>query len=290
MKEYQGVITAIITPFDEQGNLDEEALRKLVDFQIENGVAGIVPCGTTGESPTLSHEEHNKVVKIVCDQAKGRVKVIAGSGSNSTKEAIDLTKHAKESGADASLQIAPYYNKPSQEGFYQHFKAISDAVEIPLIVYNIPGRTAKNIETTTMVRIAQLKNVIGIKEASGNICQMMDVIDQTPDDFLVLSGDDNMTLPLIAVGGHGVISVASNLIPDKMVKMVSAALDGKLDEAKKLHYQLMPFFKAEFCDTNPIPIKTMLAMKGMCKESFRLPMCETSTENKQKIKKVLNNL
>ena len=289
MQKFEGVFTALVTPFKKNGAVDEEKLRELVDFQIENGVAGLVPCGTTGESPTLSHEEHNIVVDIVINQAKGRVPVNAGTGSNSTGEALNLTKHAKEAGADAVLLVNPYYNKPTQKGLYEHFKALNDAVDIPMILYNIKGRTGINVETPTMAKLAQLKNIVAVKEASGDINQMMDVINKAPDDFIVLSGDDNMTLPLIGLGGKGVVSVLSNLLPGKMVKMVSSALKGEWDEARKLHYELMPLFKAEFIETNPIPIKAMMAMKGMINEIYRLPMCSLSEENRKKAEQVMKD-
>jgi len=287
---FQGVFTALVTPFNADKSINEEDLKKLVDLNIENGVSGIVPMGTTGESPTLNHDEHIQVIEIVCKHVNKRVPVIAGTGSNSTREALFLTSRAKDLGADASLQVAPYYNKPTQEGFYRHFKAIADEVDLPMIIYNIPGRTGKNIETDTIVRLAEHPNIIGVKEASGSLPQMMDVIYRTPDNFIVLSGDDNLTLPLMAAGGKGVISVASNIIPDRMSAMVRAGLNGNFEEMRKLHYELLPFFKVEFIETNPIPIKTALAMKGMIKEVFRLPMCEMSGENKQKLKIVLKNL
>jgi len=287
---FQGVFTALVTPFNADKSINEEDLKKLIDFNVENGVSGIVPMGTTGESPTLNHDEHIQVIEIVCKHLNKRVPVIAGTGSNSTKEALFMTSRAKDLGADASLQVAPYYNKPTQEGFYLHFKAIADEVDLPMIIYNIPGRTGKNIETDTIVRLAEHPNIIGVKEASGSLPQMMDVIYRTPDDFIVLSGDDNLTLPLMAAGGKGVISVASNIIPDRMSAMVRAGLNGNFEEMRKLHYELLPFFKVEFIETNPIPIKTALAMKGMIKEVFRLPMCEMSAENKKKLKIVLKNL
>jgi len=287
---FQGVFTALVTPFNKDKSINEEDLKKLVDFNIENGVSGIVPMGTTGESPTLNHDEHIQAIEIVCKHVNKRVPVIAGTGSNSTREALFLTSRAKDLGADASLQVAPYYNKPTQEGFYRHFKAIADEVDLPMIIYNIPGRTGKNIETDTIVRLAEHPNIIGVKEASGSLPQMMDVIYRTPDDFIVLSGDDNLTLPLMAAGGKGVISVASNIIPGRMSALVRAGLNGNFEEMRKLHYELLPFFKVEFIETNPIPIKTALAMKGMIKEVFRLPMCEMSGENKKKLKIVLKSL
>ncbi len=287
---FEGVFTAIVTPFTRDGKIDESALRKLVDFQIEKGISGIVPVGTTGESPTLSHEEHHRVIEIVIDQVNGRVPVIAGTGSNCTEEAIRMTEKAKEAGATASLQVAPYYNKPTQEGFYRHFTAIADAVDIPIIVYNIPGRSGKNIENSTMLELAKHKNIVGVKEASGNINQMMDLILNKPDSFVVLSGDDNLTLPLMALGGKGVISVASNIVPDRMAEFVGAALKGEWDTARKLHYELLPLFRAIFIETNPIPIKAALAMKGMIEETYRLPMCEMSEEHRKVLKSVLEKL
>ena len=287
---FEGVLTALVTPFTDSGVVDEKALRDLVDFQIANGVQGIVPCGTTGESPTLSPEEHVRVIQIVIDQARKRVPIVAGTGSNSTEEAIHLTGKAKEAGAEASLQVAPYYNKPTQQGFLRHFTTIAEAVDIPLIIYNIPGRTGKNIENSTMLEMAKHRNIVGVKEASGDIAQMMDLIMRKPAPFIVLSGDDNLVFPVMALGGKGVISVASNLVPRRMVNFVSKALEGKWDEARTLHYQLLPFFKALFYETNPVPVKFGLAMKGMIQEVYRLPMCEMMEENKQRFRSVLREL
>jgi len=287
---FQGVFTALVTPFNEDRSVNKEELKKLIDFNIEKGVSGIVPMGTTGESPTLSHEEHIEIIETVCKYVDKRVPIIAGTGSNSTKEALFMTTRAKELGADASLQVAPYYNKPTQEGFYRHYKKIADEVDLPIIVYNIPGRSGKNIETDTIVRLSSHPNIIGVKEASGSLPQMMDVINGTPDDFVVLSGDDGLTLPLMAAGGKGVISVASNIVPDRMSAMVKAGLNEDFEKMRKLHYELLPLFKVEFIETNPIPIKTALAMKGMIKEIFRLPMCEMYPENKKKLRSVLEDL
>ena len=287
---FKGVFTALITPFEEDGSIDESALERLVEFQIKNKVDGLVPCGTTGESPTLNHEEHKKVVDLVIEFANGRVPVIAGTGSNSTNEALSLTMHAKESGANASLQVVPYYNKPTQEGFYRHFKKIADEIDLPMIIYNIPGRTGANIETSTLMRLANHKNIIGLKEASGSLPQMMDVLAQKPENFCVLSGDDNLTLPLISVGGVGVISVVSNLIPKEMSEFVHYSLDGDLEKARNLHYKLLPLFKAIFIETNPIPIKSAMAMRGLCKEVYRLPLCEMQTQNREKLRMVLEEL
>lgn len=288
---FKGVFTAIVTPFKEDESVDEETLKKLINFNIENDVSGIVPCGTTGESPTLSHEEHDRVIEITVKHVNKRVPVIAGTGSNCTKEAIRLTKHAEEVGADACLLVNPYYNKPTQEGLYRHFKAIADSVEFPCVVYNIKGRTGVNVETSTLIRLVNdCKNIVAVKEASGDLEQIKDVIAQRPEGFSVLSGDDNITFDLIKAGGDGVVSVASNLVPDKMSKMVKLALDGEFKEAEKLNNELMPLFKAEFIETNPIPIKAALAMKGMIKEVYRLPMCELSDRHRKELKKVLMDM
>jgi 4-hydroxy-tetrahydrodipicolinate synthase len=290
----KGTFTALVTPFDENGQIDEEALKNLVNFQIDNDISGLVPCGTTGESPTLSHEEHNKVIDIVIAANEGEVLIIAGTGSNSTEEAIAMTEYAKKAGADYSLQVVPYYNKPTQEGMYKHFWKIAETVDIPLILYNIQGRTGVNMETATLMRLAKHPNIVGVKEASGNLAQMWDVLHQIPEDkeFSVLCGDDALTIPLISIGGHGIISVASNIIPDEIFEMVDNSWDREgqfFQEAIKQHYQLLPLFKALFMETNPIPIKTALAMQGKIKESFRLPMCEMQPENKEKLKKVLTD-
>jgi 4-hydroxy-tetrahydrodipicolinate synthase len=289
--EFRGVFTAIITPFDENGKLDEECLKQLIDFNISNGVCGIVPCGTTGESPTLTHEEHDRVIELTINHVNKRVPVIAGTGSNSTAEAVRLSQQAEAAGADALLVVNPYYNKPTQEGLYRHFKAVANSVRIPIVLYNIKGRTGVNVETSTLMRIVgDCQNVLAVKEASGDLEQMKDVISKRPQGFSVLSGDDGITLDLIKEGGNGVISVASNLVPDKMSKMVSLALEGNFDEASKLNSELDPLFDVEFIETNPIPIKCALSFKGMCKEAYRLPMCELRPENKEKLKQVLTEM
>ena len=286
----EGTYTAIITPFKEDESIDEEALKKLIEYNIENGVSGIVPCGTTGESPTLSHEEHDRVIELTINQVNGRVPVIAGTGSNCTKEAIRLSKKAEEAGADALLLVNPYYNKPTQEGLYRHFKTIAENVRIPCIVYNIKGRSGVNVETETLMRLAKdCKNISGVKEASGNIEQIKEVIAQKPENFCVLSGDDNITMELIKEGGQGVISVASNLVPKKMSEMVGNALKGNLKEAEKQNKELKTLFEAEFIETNPIPIKYLLSLKGMCKEIYRLPMCEMSQEHKKEVEKMIKD-
>ncbi len=286
----EGVYTALVTPFTETGGIDEGALRKLVDFQIEAGISGLVPMGTTGESPTLSHEEHMHAIDIVIKQAKRRVPVIAGTGSNCTDEAIDMTKKAKDLGADASLQVANYESQRGDEGFYRHFMAIADAVDLPMIVYNIPGRCGKNIENPIMLKLAQHPNIIGVKEASGNIAQMMDLIAKKPKNFAVVSGDDNLTFPLVMLGGAGVISVASNIIPKAMEELVRESLKGNTAQAREMHYKLLPLFKNLFIETNPIPIKYALALKGMMKEVYRLPLCPMDDAKKAILKKTLEEL
>jgi len=283
----EGVFTALVTPFSSDGSVDEKKLRELVDFQIEKGISGLVPVGTTGESPTLDHHEHDKVIELVIEQGRGRVPIIAGTGSNSTAEAIRLTKHAKEAGADYSLQVAPYYNKPSQEGFYRHFMAIAEAVDMPIVVYNIPGRSGKNIENSTMLRLAVHPNIVAVKEASGSIPQVMDLCLNKPADFAVLSGDDNLGLPMIACGGRGIISVASNIIPAEMEELVRTANAGNFERARELHYGLMPFFKALFMDTNPVPVKYGCFLKGMMEEVYRLPLCEMSDDDKKIFKETM---
>ena len=288
---FRGVFTAIITPFGKNGEIDESAFRNLIEFQLKNKIDGIVPCGTTGESPTLSDAEAKKIIRLTVEAVNGRAMVIAGTGSNNTHHAIEMTKFAKEAGADGALIVNPYYNKPTQKGLYLHFRAIADAVDIPIVVYNIKGRTAVNVETPTLVRLMNdCRNIVAVKEASGDLNQMKDVIASRKGGFSVLSGDDNMTFSLIKEGGDGVISVASNLVPDRIVAMVHAALDGKTSEAEKLDKNLAELFKACFIETNPIPIKTALAMKGMCHEVFRLPMCTMEDANKEKLREVLEKL
>jgi 4-hydroxy-tetrahydrodipicolinate synthase len=286
----EGVYTALVTPMTANGALDDKALRKLVDAQIEGGVSGLVPVGTTGESPTLDGDECSRVIRIVADQAKGRVPVIAGAGSNSTAEAIHYARDAKDAGATATLQVAPYYNKPTNQGFLGHFRAIAEAVDLPLIVYNIPGRTGKNIDNATMLELAQHRNIVAVKEASGDISQIMDLIARKPATFTVLSGDDNLVFPIMALGGRGVISVASNLVPAQMSRFVGAALKGDWDAARAMHYELLPLFKAIFIETNPIPIKAALAMKGLITESYRLPMCAMAPKNRESLEATLKEM
>jgi 4-hydroxy-tetrahydrodipicolinate synthase len=283
---FRGAIVAIVTPF-KNGKVDEAALRKLVEFQIKNGTDGIVPCGTTGESSTLSHEEHDRVIEVVIDAAKKRVPVIAGTGSNSTAEAIRLTRHAYKAGADGALMVCPYYNRPTQEGLYQHYKAIAEAVPIPIIVYNIPGRTGVNINPDTLARLAKIKNIVGVKEASGSIKQMSDVIHLCGPKFDVLSGDDLFTLPLMAMGGHGVISVISNVAPADMAAMVDAFVAGDLKKARTLHYKMVPLIDILFVETNPTPVKAVLAMMKKISYEVRLPLYKLSDANYEKLKKIV---
>jgi 4-hydroxy-tetrahydrodipicolinate synthase len=287
---FEGVYTALATPFHEDGSIDEDSLRRLVDRQIEDGVQGLVPMGTTGESPTLDHDEHIQVIRMVIEEGKGRVPVIAGTGSNSTREAVELSRRAKDAGVDATLHVAPYYNKPTQEGLYRHYRTIADEVDLPIIVYNIPSRTGRNIENPTMLQLAQHERIVAVKDATGDFKQLMDFIRQKPDSFDVLSGDDNVVLAMIALGARGVISVASNLIPDAMARFVRLALDGKMEKARREHYRLLPLFNGLFIETNPIPIKTAMALKGLMKETFRLPMCPLAPENRAKLVQLLEDL
>ncbi|MCL1818749.1 MAG: 4-hydroxy-tetrahydrodipicolinate synthase [Spirochaetaceae bacterium] len=287
---YHGVYTALITPFNKDGSLDTAALKDFVEFQISEGISGLVPVGTTGESPTVSHDENVAVVQIVVEQAKGRVPVIAGTGSNSTAEAIAMTQRARDIGANGTLQVTPYYNKPSQEGLYRHFTAIADAAGLPMVVYNIAGRTAKNIENPTMLRLAQHPKIVAVKEASGDMAQVMDLCRTKPADFDILSGDDNLGLPIIALGGTGIISVASNIIPRQMETLVKLCREGKMEEARELHYRLLPFFKNLFIDTNPMPVKYAASLLGRCAEVYRLPMCEMNDAHKATMKKSLQEL
>ena len=285
----KGSIVAIVTPFKE-GGIDEAKLKELVEFQIKNGTAGIVPCGTTGESPTLSTAEHERVIEICIKAAKKRVPIIAGTGSNSTEEAVSLTKHAADAGANAALIVSPYYNRPTQKGLYLHFKAIAASVDIPVILYNIAGRTAVNIEPATIAQLAKdCKNVIGVKEASGSLEQMSLVKHLCPDHFLLFSGDDALTLPILSIGGVGVISVVANIIPQAVVQLIDTFNKGDIKKAQALHYKLLPLIKAMFIETNPIPVKTAMGLMGMCSADLRLPLCPLSEENLAKLKKALKD-
>lgn len=289
----RGSIVAIVTPFSSRngkGGVDEKAYRDLIEFHIKNGTSGIVPCGTTGESATLSVEEHERVIELTVQQVKGRIPVIAGTGSNSTAEAVMLTTHAAAAGAGASLQVAPYYNRPTQKGLYEHFKAIADAVAIPIILYNIASRTGVNIEPETMARLASdCRNIAGVKEASGNLEQMARIKLLCPPDFALLSGDDSLTLPVLSIGGTGVISVVANIVPADTSALVAAFEKGNIKKAQDLHYKLLPLIKAMFIETNPIPVKTAMGLLGMCEPALRLPMCPMSAENLDRLKKTLED-
>ncbi len=287
---FKGAFVAIVTPF-KNGKIDEEKLRELIEFQIENGTHGIVPCGTTGESATLSYEEHKKVVQITVEQVKGRVPVIAGSGSNSTREALELTAFAKEAGADAALVITPYYNKPTQEGLYQHYKKLVEETKFPIVIYNVPGRTGCDILPETVASLAsQFKEIIGIKEATGSVRRATEILEKIErEDFSLLSGDDFIVYPLICVGAKGVISVVSNIAPADMAQLVSSALEGDYGRAKALHYKLQPLCRAMFIETNPIPVKTALALMGKIEEELRLPLYKMKDENKNKLKEILKS-
>lgn len=291
--EFKGLYTAIITPFGPQGNLDEEGLRENLTFQLEGKVDGIVVLGTTGETPTLTHEEQERVIDIALEEVKGKALLMVGTGSYSTKQTIAMTRFAQEKKADAALIVTPYYNKPTQEGIFKHFSAICEAVSLPICLYNIQGRTAQNIQTETLERLISLPSIKGVKEASGNIIQMTEVLEkikQQRPDFSVLSGDDILTFPLMALGGDGVISVVSNLIPHPMHQFIQAALEEKWTLAREWHYQLLPLFRAIFLETNPIPIKKAMELWGMAAGSCRLPLCDLSNGNAEKLQQVLSTL
>ncbi len=285
---FSGAIVAIVTPFKE-GKVDESALRELIEFQIANGTDGIVPCGTTGESSTLSHDEHDRVIEITIDAAKKRVPVIAGTGSNSTTEALRLTKHAHEAGADGALMVCPYYNRPTQEGLYQHFKIIAESVPIPIVPYNIPSRTGVNLMPETVARLAKISNIVGIKEASGSLKQMQDVISLCGKKFAVLSGDDFFTFPLLSIGGKGVISVVSNIVPADMAAMIDSFVAGEIKKAEEMHHRLVPLIDSLFIETNPVPVKAALSMMGKISYDVRLPMYKMSDGNYEKLKAVMKN-
>ena len=286
---FSGSIVAIVTPF-RNGKLDERAFGDLIEWQIANGTNGIVPCGTTGESATLTHDEHHRVVRLTVEVAKGRVPVIAGTGSNSTGEAISLTRHAKDAGADGALLITPYYNKPTQEGLYRHYKAVAEAVDMPLVLYNIPGRTGVNMLPATVARLAVMKNIVGIKEGSGSVQQASDIAQTCGDRLTVLSGDDPLTLPMMAVGAKGVITVTANVMPKEMAQLVASFQAGRIDEARRIHFALSALFAALFYETNPIPVKEALGMMGKIDPELRLPMCAMSADNRNQLTRVLKEM
>lgn len=282
-----GAFTALVTPF-KNGKIDEEKYRELIEWQIQEGINGLVPCGTTGESATLSHEEHQSVIRICIEQTKGRVPVVAGAGSNNTQEALGLARFAKQAGADAILLITPYYNKPTQEGLFAHFKVITDEVAIPTVAYNVPGRTGVNILPATIARMyKELPNLIGIKEATANLCQISDMLELCDKDFILLSGDDFTVLPTLAIGGKGVISVASNVAPRQFAQLCAAYFAGDMAKAMQLHYDLAPLCRACFLETNPVPVKTALGMLGKLSPEVRLPLVPLLPANHDKLKEIL---
>ena len=286
---FKGAIIAIVTPF-KNDKVDENRLRELVEFQIDNGINGIVPCGTTGESPTLDNDEHIRVIQICIETSKKRVPIIAGTGSNSTVEAITLTQHAAELGADGALVVTPYYNKPTQKGLYRHFKAVADNSEIPIILYNIEGRTARNIETPTVAKLAQdCPNIIGVKEASGSLEQAKAVHEACGKNFVILSGDDALTLPMMELGGVGVVSVVANIVPADVVKMIDLYNSGDTEGARVIDAKLAPLVTSMFLETNPIPVKTAMNLLEMCSADLRLPLCEMDEENLEKLKTAMSN-
>ena len=285
---FKGSIVAIVTPFKNKA-VDEKALSELIEWHIKEGTNAIVPCGTTGESATLNYEEHYKVIEITVKTVNKRLPVIAGTGANSTDETIMITRKAKEMGADGALLVTPYYNKPTQEGLYRHYKEVAGAVDIPIVLYNVPGRTAVNMLPQTVARLAEIKNIVAIKEATGDMRQVSDIIRLCGDSITVISGDDFTTLPLLLLGGKGVISVSANVAPRDVAGMIKAWEDGNISEAKRLHYKLEPLNQSMFIETNPIPAKTALSMMGKIQEEFRLPLCPMSNENKDKLKNILIN-
>ena len=283
---FTGCGTAMVTPFQADGRLDEATLRRLVRRQIEQGIDFLVPCGTTGESPTLSREEHVRVVAVTVEESAGKVPVLAGAGGYNTREVIELAYECEKAGADGILSVTPYYNKPSQEGLYQHYKAIAGAVPLPMVLYSVQGRTGVNIEPATVARLAEIENIVGVKEASGSISQIANVIHDVPEGFLVLSGDDNMTIPVVALGGHGLISVTSNQIPGEMAKLVAAARAGNLAEARAIQRRAMDLFRINFIETNPIPVKWSMAAMGLLEPVYRLPLVPPSESNKKRIEQI----
>ncbi|MGE0468010.1 MAG: 4-hydroxy-tetrahydrodipicolinate synthase [Nitrospira sp.] len=283
---FTGSLVAIVTPF-RQGKIDERALGELIEWQIAKGTNGIVPCGTTGESATLSHDEHNRVIELTVEIVHRRVPIIAGTGSNSTEEAIALTRHAKQAGVDGALLITPYYNKPTQEGLYRHYKAVAEAVDLPLVLYNIPGRTGVNMLPGTIARLSAIQTIIGVKEGSGSVQQASDIVQMCGNRLTVLAGDDSLTLPMMAVGGKGVITVTANIMPAEMASLVKAFAEGKVEEARRLHFKLSPLFAALFYETNPIPVKEALGLMGKIDPELRLPLCSMAQDTREKLIRIL---
>jgi 4-hydroxy-tetrahydrodipicolinate synthase len=287
---FTGTGTALVTPFRRDGSLDEPTLRALIKRQIDAGIDFLVPCGTTGESPTLTHEEHLRVVEIAVGLAKGRVPVLAGAGGYNTAEVIALARELAEIGADGILSVTPYYNKPTQEGLFQHYRAIAEAITLPIIVYSVQGRTGVNVEPATVRRLAAIENIAGIKEASGNISQMAAILNAVPDNFIVLSGDDAITLPLIALGGRGVISVVSNEVPADMARLTRLALDGDFQGAREIHRRVHPLMEVNFVESNPIPVKAAMAQMGLLEPVWRLPLVPPKAESEARVRAVLESL
>jgi len=285
-KRFHGAFTALVTPFTADG-IDEKAYKKLIDWQITQGIHGLVPCGTTGESPTLSEKEHEHVIELCVQTVAKRVPIIAGAGSNSTSEAVHMTKYASKVGADAVLVVTPYYNKPTNKGIYLHYKAISESADIPIILYNIAGRTGRNIDPELMAKLAGIRNIIGVKEASGNLEQMKKIRELCPKDFLLISGDDALTLPILTMGGVGIISVASNIVPKDVSDLVNVFNRGDIVKAQAINAKLFPLVESLFVETNPIPVKTAASLMGFCSAAMRLPMCEMEEANLAKLKQAL---
>jgi 4-hydroxy-tetrahydrodipicolinate synthase len=287
---FTGCGTALVTPFTRSGAVDEAAVRRLARRQVDNGVHFLVPCGTTGENPTLTRAEHRRVAELVVDEVNGRVPVLAGAGGYNTREVIELAAEMQQVGADGLLSVTPYYNKPTPEGLYQHYRALAENTRLPIVVYNVPGRTGCNVDPATLVRLATLPNIIGVKEASGNMTQICEICHVLSDGFIVLSGDDAMTLPAMAVGAKGVISVVSNEVPDEMSKMVEAAERDDFDTARAIHQRLLPLMQINFVEANPQPVKAAMAAMGLLEESYRLPVVSPKAESKEKILRVLRDM
>ena len=287
---FEGCGTAIVTPFQNDSSLDEQTLRKLVQRQIQGGVHFLVPCGTTGENPTMTRKEHLRVVEITLEEAKGRVPVLAGAGGYNTAEVIELARELEAMGADGLLSVTPYYNKPTQEGLYQHYRAITNATRLPIVLYNVPGRCGTNLEPATVARLAKISNIVGIKEASGNIGQMAALLNAVPDEFTVLAGDDSVALPLFALGGKGVISVAANEVPRQMAELCECGLTGDFAEARAIHRKYLPLMEINFVESNPIPVKAAMSLMGLLEPVWRLPLVAPKAENLQKIRAVLESL
>jgi 4-hydroxy-tetrahydrodipicolinate synthase len=287
---FTGLGTALVTPFRKDGSIDETAVRRLVRRQIEAGIHFVSPCGTTGEAPTLSHSEKLRLVQLVVDEAAGRVPVLAGAGGYDTRAVIELAREIERLGADGILSVTPYYNKPTQEGLFQHYKAISESTSLPIVLYNVPGRTGVNLEVATVARLSALRNIVGVKEASGNVVQMSEILAAVREDFFLVSGDDPLAVAVMAIGGRGLISVASNAVPAEMVQIVELAEQGDFAAARRLHGWLLPFLQVNFIEANPIPVKAAMAAMGLIEEAYRLPLVSPSSASRGKIMKVLQDL